>query len=393
MGVRAVVAAGWAVDDQAGMEFARRFYAEMLAGQEFGQAVLVARQEIYARFGAANTWGAYQCYGDPGFALKAVDDTRGNGEFVAELEVLIEVERLTRNLRGANKDQCSALERRLERLTAQAPASWLKSGRLCAAIASFYGELKQFEKAVDYFERVLIAHPATASLKDVEQLANQLARLAADQQPPSVKQLERSAGMLKQLYGLGKTSERLSLRGSTAKRYAQAASGKKRLDALREMTAAYLEGYENAAKNQASNPWYPLQNVVAGKVAISWQRDVPKKLSAGIAEDLERLRDLASNIPERTTDFWETCLPIDIALLEAAVSGVLSPALKKKIAANYSEAFKRGTARETDSAIKQIVFLQAMASSSSRKAVRQLAEALTELVESLRREANGDSAS
>ena len=41
--------AGWAVDDQAAKEFAQPFYTEMLAGQEFGQAVLAARRVRIAR--------------------------------------------------------------------------------------------------------------------------------------------------------------------------------------------------------------------------------------------------------------------------------------------------------------------------------------------------------
>jgi len=51
MGVRAVVAAGWAVDDQAAKEFARTFYREMLNGAEFGKAVQRARDEIYTASG------------------------------------------------------------------------------------------------------------------------------------------------------------------------------------------------------------------------------------------------------------------------------------------------------------------------------------------------------
>ena len=39
MGVRAVVAAGWAVDDRAAAEFARAFYDRMLDGESFGPAV------------------------------------------------------------------------------------------------------------------------------------------------------------------------------------------------------------------------------------------------------------------------------------------------------------------------------------------------------------------
>ena len=69
MGVKAVVAAGWAVNDAAGLVFARSFYQSMLEdGLKFGEAVKQARQETYT-LGGNNTWGAYQCYGNPDFAL------------------------------------------------------------------------------------------------------------------------------------------------------------------------------------------------------------------------------------------------------------------------------------------------------------------------------------
>src|SRR5690606_828403 len=69
MGVRAVVAAGWAVDDAAALAFAEAFYGRMLAGEAFGEAVRAAREEVWLRFRGVNTWGAYQCYGDPDYTL------------------------------------------------------------------------------------------------------------------------------------------------------------------------------------------------------------------------------------------------------------------------------------------------------------------------------------
>lgn len=70
MGSHAVVAAGWQVNDADGKRFAEALYDQLLGGETFGQAVLVARQAAY-NGGAArsNTWGAYQCYGDPSWRL------------------------------------------------------------------------------------------------------------------------------------------------------------------------------------------------------------------------------------------------------------------------------------------------------------------------------------
>jgi CHAT domain-containing protein len=70
-GVKAIIAAGWAVDDAAAKTFASKFYSQMLEGERFGEAVLAARQETYTRHPGINTWAAYQCYGDPRIPARA----------------------------------------------------------------------------------------------------------------------------------------------------------------------------------------------------------------------------------------------------------------------------------------------------------------------------------
>lgn len=72
IGVRAVVAAGWTVDDQGALAFAETFYGRMVAeGASFGDAVSAARQAAHDRtLPGAMTWAAYQCYGDPEFRLR-----------------------------------------------------------------------------------------------------------------------------------------------------------------------------------------------------------------------------------------------------------------------------------------------------------------------------------
>ena len=69
IGVRAVVAAGWAVDDHDAEAFAAKFYGKLLdEGVTFGEAVTAARRVATH----TNTWAAYQCYGDPGFRLRSL---------------------------------------------------------------------------------------------------------------------------------------------------------------------------------------------------------------------------------------------------------------------------------------------------------------------------------
>jgi hypothetical protein len=70
IGVRAVVAAGWSIDDTAAVVFATTFYEQMLAGTGLGDAVRNARRDAYNERRTSMTWAAYQCYGDPEFRLR-----------------------------------------------------------------------------------------------------------------------------------------------------------------------------------------------------------------------------------------------------------------------------------------------------------------------------------
>src|SRR5207248_4124197 len=76
IGVRCVIAAGWAVDDAAASMFATRFYDALLKGERFVDAVASARDAAWELGG--NSWAAYHCYGDPDcrFATGVADAQR-----------------------------------------------------------------------------------------------------------------------------------------------------------------------------------------------------------------------------------------------------------------------------------------------------------------------------
>mgnify|MGYP001764437738 FL=1 len=113
MGVRAVVAAGWAVDDSAALTFAGAFYDRMLKGRPFGEAVQAARRETFERHPGTNTWGAYQCYGDPDYRLiRAEGSEADEREFrwVSPSQAVAELNNLTARLatragRGASLEK------------------------------------------------------------------------------------------------------------------------------------------------------------------------------------------------------------------------------------------------------------------------------------------------
>lgn len=70
IGMRCVVVAGWRVDDASAEAFATGFYAALLAGQSFIDAVGRAREAAWHAYPTSPTWGAYQCYGDPDWTYR-----------------------------------------------------------------------------------------------------------------------------------------------------------------------------------------------------------------------------------------------------------------------------------------------------------------------------------
>lgn len=142
MGAKAVVAAGWAVNDQCALRFADRFYQEMLKGACFGDAVRLARREAYDYSPGMNTWGAYQCYGDPGFTL----DSSGQGGdyapiFVSPRELCVQLDNLSQKAEKAYVERLESLRQELESLKKAIPQGWLKNGELCLSLARVHHQL------------------------------------------------------------------------------------------------------------------------------------------------------------------------------------------------------------------------------------------------------------
>ncbi len=145
MGVRAVIAAGWAVDDAAAQTFACEFYAGLLAGAPFGDAVLRARKKTYDSHGTVNTWGAYQCYGDPDWRLRSEQgESIGQQEephFVTPAEVVLALDNLTNETKNASPEHLEILRSQVTKLESRLPPEWLARDDVRTALERTRSEL------------------------------------------------------------------------------------------------------------------------------------------------------------------------------------------------------------------------------------------------------------
>jgi tetratricopeptide (TPR) repeat protein len=369
MGARAVIAAGWAVDDAAAKTFASAFYRRMLAGELYGDAVLQARRDTYFGHGETNTWGAYQCYGDPSFSLVAGGGQSRDDVFVSDSELSIWLQSIVARARqqdGASERLMAALAAR----EAQTPAPWWQSAEVCAVAAQAFAELGQFDRAISYYERVVKAERANAPILALEQLANCKIRWAgrlldADRSDgkKAAALLDDAEKILRHLLDLGPTSERWSLFGGLMKRraIASARDAKARRKALEQMSKAYRSAYELSRSDGPGNA-YPLGNQIAADIVLSWGTNGSSKRNGGRAQAAAALKELgamADGLSSSKTDFFSLAVVADRILLEALMERRLDDATRDSILQKFSRALSRGvTARQRDSVRTQFQFFR-----------------------------------
>jgi beta-lactamase superfamily II metal-dependent hydrolase len=252
IGVRALVAPAWPIDDQAARAFAETFYRELIAGRPLGDTITRARN-VCAEVGGVETWAAYQCYGDPGLVLRgsrlslggAVDEPVSRTDFVARLEGLAaRVSDFGRPGRGGLDD---SRQRLLD--TWNALAAWIDRRpefaasapiqRRLAATARDLGEFRlaaaRFRQfVVDDHDGMSVVGPQTesTSVGDVRQAANCLARAgqwaaghanidaAVDRKAMALDELALAAELARVAANLLPDRESLGVLASTLKRWA-----------------------------------------------------------------------------------------------------------------------------------------------------------------------------
>jgi CHAT domain-containing protein len=187
IGVRCVVVAGWAVDDQGAMTFGQTFYRRLLLdSQPFGQAIFDARRAVWEAKPEDITWGAFQAYGDPDWRAETriAGSAAVEGDYASPDELLDELvsrraslargtERQTRREIDAAKKSLAGL------LKDRCPAGWLRLPAVQSALAALWADLGEFERARAAYLQAIQAEDRCGQvpMRDIEQLANVEARL------------------------------------------------------------------------------------------------------------------------------------------------------------------------------------------------------------------------
>jgi CHAT domain-containing protein len=394
IGVRCVVAAGWAVDDDAATVFAEEFYRSLLRGNRFITAVGEARAAARERSPHLNTWAAYQCYGDPHWVFRGrtsdpnqataplLDDFTEIGSGTA-LKLALKRIVVRTKYQGADVEEQLRNLAQLERLFG---SKWGDRGDVAELFGEAFVEAGDVEAGMKWYETAVASPNGRASLKAAEQLANVRGRLgweivdhaaraladrrksekAAGQTPraraaarrarldaeqslrKAITRADRliaqSLQLLTRLIALEPTMERASLIGAAYKRSAlvDGVAGRRARVApgLRKMRAAYKHAQELGEKSGAPNLYYPAANRLTADVALHAGTRQWRSLDRQTAD---MVRSSLQTKSATDPDFWSVVGEAELDQYEALAARKLAP-VRKQLSRAYEDLHKRVTA-------------------------------------------------
>ncbi|MBS0449023.1 MAG: CHAT domain-containing protein [Proteobacteria bacterium] len=390
IGVRCVIAAGWAVEDEPAKQFATAFYASLLSGARFIEAVGAARSAAWRANRSGNTWAAYQCYGDPEWTWQraGVDPQRpappiGN-EFAAiasPVSLALALETIATRSNFSRSPGDRPLDK-LRYLEGEFKSQWGGIGAIAEAFGVAYAAAGADDDAIDWLERAADAEDASASMKAAEQLGNLLARRG--ERNNDVAGIRRGIAQLATLADTRPTVERASLLGSAYKRLTmvewRAGHEAAAAAALAEAARRYTAAAEMALKIGSPDYFYPAKNGISCEVraALLGKRKLEIDPDRWKAVN-DSIHKAAAEVP----DFWSVVGQTELLALQALAQARLAAALPG-IKAGFADLYARMPAKSKwDSVSNEAMFTlqpyEALAASpAERRAARELLATLAQ---------------
>jgi CHAT domain-containing protein/TPR repeat protein len=358
VGVRCVIAAGWAVEDKPAEVFATSFYDALLGGSRFIDAVAAARTAAWHAGDGGNTWSAYQCYGDPGWTWqRGVGDAQRpsalpGDEFAAVSSppaLTLALETISIRLRFGGEDPATqrtiaeAQRDKIRFLEATFAPLWGAMGAVAEAFGLAYADARDPDKAIAWYRAAVDANDGSASFRAAEELGNQLARRGETNSDPVAgrRDVDEAIARLSKLVEIRPTIEREALLGSAYKRLvmiearAQAASqvsarrgrgrgrakpapiSAERLAALRNMALHYGNAERLARAANADNLFYPAKNGITAELRLAFLERRPAEIAV---ERMRAVQESLAHAARERPDFWSVVGGIELRMLEAVAA-------------------------------------------------------------------------
>lgn len=283
-GVRAVIVAGWAIDDNAALEFTKIFYEKMMDGDSLGDAMLCARRHIYSKYHHNNnTWGAYQCYGDPHYRLKINKPASREYHYNFDIDDQAEIELY--NLRNTIETGNYGHETMLNILDAINKAvdiNELRTPEITEQEALIYADLYEYQKSIEKFESLLKMDSASFKISTLERYCNIRAKQyvlellnGSNSNEHYLTLMNSLIQEVEVLFALSPTTERYLLMGSTLKRKAYfICDPADKIQVLKESAYNYMRAYDRSGSIQAMINWFQLEAVLVLLEERRWSQDI-----------------------------------------------------------------------------------------------------------------------
>ncbi|MET0508517.1 MAG: CHAT domain-containing protein [Burkholderiaceae bacterium] len=346
VGVRCVVAAGWAVDDNAAQEFATKFYQSLLGGDPFIDAVQAGRMAAWLADPKSTTWAAYQCYGDPGWKWRGDEGEAGAGEgeamVASSLGLAMELEQLTTVIRY-RRDSDGRYAKLVRRLRDDFESRWGNEGQVAEAFASAYAALGDVDEALKWYGRAMAAPDGTTSMRAALAESRMLIERVggAHDVDTGQQQLVERIAQLEGLDAISGTAERAELLGTAYRHRAriEASRGEGRLSEQLEALSKAEHFFAKAVARSIAeeNPSAQLWPAMA-QLAIALRARLLARSDDSTAIEFSRWQRAESLLAERNAqapDFDTKVGATVLALMQAVDGGQVAAS-----ASNLGEAFR-----------------------------------------------------
>lgn len=331
-GVKAVIAAGWAVDDAKALKFTEVFYKSMFEDCTFGDAVKKARVAIYEDH-STNTWGAYQCYGDQFYKFREFDGGTGRKKysFVTSGEVLVSLANLHSEIETNNWSKDVYLDRLVE-ISKVVDESSLRDHAITEKEAMIYADLYEYVHALLKFDN-LRAENVSFSLPAMERYCSIRVKqcvLDFSKSPQEVKTYIKKIDDVVQDFNsmlrLGATPMRYAGLGATFKRKSILLNKPQKTKTYEQTALYYQLAYaapNNPYRANSLANWIEAEHVLVllgerkwgDNIKVAGKKSYRLPESVKVAEaDLNSMKDILSNMPPDRMDYRDLVGHASLAL-------------------------------------------------------------------------------
>lgn len=382
-GVKAVIAAGWAIDDAAAKHFAKTLYNALFKGETFGDAVRIARYSTHKNYPNSNTWGAYQCYGDPYYKLthSKKRPNKVNITYVDPLEIIVDLENIKSKTEPASSRNRENLIHKIYEIIDEIPSKWLQKSKVIEAIADCFYELNEYESALKYYKMLSYLIDGKTTLESMLRLANIQTKIAVkklqqinieeNEANKAWKEINDSEIILENLIEIGENSRRHSAKGGHYKRKALITSlnemhSKNDSETLFSFTKANIEkslkAYWTASKfiTNEQRDFYAIINWSTLETIYQLYGGERKVSLANARKKIDLIRPNALEKKERGS-FWFHIFPAALQIHDILYKET-QPSERKKLMENIIHIYQKnwsngGSYRKAENILGQIEFL------------------------------------